>query len=120
MEVRRQFRLPFEWSSCHVAGILPIISGRRREGNARAHFDRWDDTPPPGVVHIPIPVSLMSKAEPLLTRLNRKQEGWANSFCLGQVDKAYQALVRHTCQRLRRWMRAKQQSRTLGENRQGN
>jgi hypothetical protein len=26
-----------------------------------------------------------------VARLNRKLEGWANYFCLGQVHKAYQA-----------------------------
>ena len=49
-----------------------------------------------------------------IARLNRKLEGWANYFCLGQVHKAYQAVDRHTCHRLRQWLRAKHQSRTMG------
>src|SRR3982750_2134966 len=36
-----------------------------------------------------------------IARLNRKLEGSANYFCLGQVHKAYQAVDRHTCHRLR-------------------
>jgi hypothetical protein len=49
-----------------------------------------------------------------ISRLNRKLEGWANYFRLGQVHKAYQAVDRHTCQRLRQWLRSKHQSPTLG------
>jgi group II intron reverse transcriptase/maturase len=36
--------------------------------------------------------------------LNRKLLGWANYFKLGPVSKAYQALDRHTTQRLSRWL----------------
>jgi hypothetical protein len=55
-----------------------------------------------------------------IARLNRKLEGWANYFCLGQVNKAYQAVDRHTCHRLRQWLRAKHQSRTMGYSRHPN
>jgi RNA-directed DNA polymerase len=55
-----------------------------------------------------------------ISRLNRKLEGWANYFCLGQVSKAYQAVDRHTCHRLRQWLRAKHQDRTLGYSRYPN
>lgn len=55
-----------------------------------------------------------------IARLNRKLEGWANSFCLGQVSKAYQAVDRHTCHRLRQWLRSKYQSPTLGYSRYSN
>jgi RNA-directed DNA polymerase len=55
-----------------------------------------------------------------VARLNRKLEGWANYFCLGPVTKAYQAVDRHTCHRLRQWLRAKHQSRTLGYSRYPN
>src|SRR5512142_2461292 len=58
--------------------------------------------------------------EEQVARLNRKLEGWANYFCLGQVHKAYQAVDRHTCHRLRQWLRAKHQSRTLGYSRYPN
>ena len=52
-----------------------------------------------------------------VARLNRKLEGWANYFRLGQVTKAYQAVDRHACHRLRQWLRSKYQSRTLGYSR---
>jgi hypothetical protein len=55
-----------------------------------------------------------------IARLNRKLEGWANYFCLGQVHKAYQAVDRHTCHRLRQWLRSKYQSPTLGYSRYSN
>ncbi|HMB05306.1 MAG TPA: group II intron maturase-specific domain-containing protein [Isosphaeraceae bacterium] len=52
-----------------------------------------------------------------VARLNRKLEGWANYFRLGQVTKAYQAVDRHACHRLRQWLRSKYQSRTMGYSR---
>jgi RNA-directed DNA polymerase len=55
-----------------------------------------------------------------VARLNRKLEGWANYFCLGQVHKAYQAVDRHTCHRLRQWLRSKYQSPSLGYSRYSN
>jgi len=55
-----------------------------------------------------------------ISRLNRKLEGWANYFCLGEVHKAYQAVDRHTCHRLRQWLRAKHQSRTMEYSRHPN
>jgi RNA-directed DNA polymerase len=45
--------------------------------------------------------------EQLVTQLNRQMIGWANYFCLGPVWKAYGAVERHTCRRLRQWLRAK-------------
>ena len=47
--------------------------------------------------------------EQLVAQLNRQMIGWANYFCLGPVSKAYRALERHTCRRLRQWLRAKHQ-----------
>jgi RNA-directed DNA polymerase len=52
-----------------------------------------------------------------IARLKRKLEGRANYFCPGQVREAYQAVDRHTCHRLRRWLRAKHQGRTMGYSR---
>ena len=43
----------------------------------------------------------------LVTQLNRQMIGWANYFCLGPVRKAYGAVERHTCRRLRQWLHAK-------------
>jgi group II intron reverse transcriptase/maturase len=45
--------------------------------------------------------------EQIVTQLNRQMIGWANYFCLGPVRKAYGAVERHTCRRLRQWLRAK-------------
>jgi RNA-directed DNA polymerase len=40
-------------------------------------------------------------------QLNRLITGWANYFSLGSVSKAYRAVDRHACQRLRQWLRRK-------------
>ena len=45
--------------------------------------------------------------EIVVARLNRVITGWANYFCLGPVSKAYRAVDRHACQRLRQWLCAK-------------
>ena len=45
--------------------------------------------------------------ETVITTLNRIMVGWANYFCLGPVSKAYQAVERHACNRLRQWLCAK-------------
>jgi RNA-directed DNA polymerase len=45
--------------------------------------------------------------EIVVARLNRVMSGWANYFCLGPVSKAYRAVDRHACQRLRQWLCAK-------------
>ncbi len=42
--------------------------------------------------------------EALVTELNRLLVGWANYFCLGPVSKAYAAVDRHVCRRLRQWL----------------
>jgi hypothetical protein len=38
-----------------------------------------------------------------VARLNRLLGGWANSFCLGTVTKAYREVTAHAGDRLRRW-----------------
>jgi hypothetical protein len=43
-------------------------------------------------------------AEALAEKINRQIIGWANYFCLGPVSKAYRAVERHTCRRLRQWL----------------
>ena len=45
--------------------------------------------------------------EQIVEQLNRQIIGWANYFCLGPVSKAYRIVERHTCRRLRQWLRAK-------------
>jgi hypothetical protein len=46
--------------------------------------------------------------------LNRMLIGWANYFCLGPVSKAYRAVERHACTRLRQWLCAKHTKWTGG------
>src|ERR1035437_3984258 len=43
----------------------------------------------------------------VVRKLNQMMNGWANYFCLGPVSKAYRAVERHACKRLRQWLRAK-------------
>jgi len=52
--------------------------------------------------------------ETVITTLNRIMIGWANYFCLGPVWKAYSAVERHTCRRLRQWLRAKHKRKGAG------
>src|SRR6476646_9320124 len=42
--------------------------------------------------------------EELVGRLNKKLDGWANYFWLGQVSKAYRAVDSHARRRLRHWL----------------
>jgi RNA-directed DNA polymerase len=49
--------------------------------------------------------------EEVVAKLNRTMIGWANYFCLGPVSKAYRAVERHTCRRLRQWLGAKHKQR---------
>ncbi len=52
--------------------------------------------------------------ETVITTLNRIMIGWANYFCLGPVWKAYSAVERHTCRRLRQWLCAKHKRKGAG------
>ncbi len=45
--------------------------------------------------------------EMVVAKLNRTMIGWANYFCLGPVSKAYRAVEKHACKRLRQWLCAK-------------
>ena len=62
----------------------------------------------------PTAVGLDGRAEDRVARLNRLLLGWSNYFCLGPVSRAYRALDRHCCNRLRQWLRAKHQVKTRG------
>jgi hypothetical protein len=53
----------------------------------------------------------------VIGRLNRKLNGWSNYFCLGPVSKAYAAVDRHACRRLRRWLCKKHKVRGSGTSR---
>ena len=55
--------------------------------------------------------------EQLVAQLNRQMIGWANYFCLGPVRKAYSAVERHTCRRLRQWLCAKHKRKGAGTKR---
>ena len=56
-------------------------------------------------------------AEDRVTEINRKLVGWANYFCLGPVSKAYHAVDRHACRRLRQWLCAKHKTQGQGTSR---
>jgi RNA-directed DNA polymerase len=45
--------------------------------------------------------------EMVVAKLNRTMIGWGNYFCLGPVSKAYRAVEKHACKRLRQWLCAK-------------
>jgi RNA-directed DNA polymerase len=49
-----------------------------------------------------------------VAKLNQKLQGWANYFCLGPVVRVYDIVMRHTCQRLRRWLCHKHKVRRRG------
>jgi RNA-directed DNA polymerase len=44
------------------------------------------------------------EVEELVGRLNKKLDGWANYFRLGQISKAYRAVDSHARRRLRHWL----------------
>jgi hypothetical protein len=54
------------------------------------------------------------EVEEVVGRLNRKLRGWSNYFCLGPVSRAYSVLERHSCHRLRQWLRAKHKVKNRG------
>src|SRR5215469_4846404 len=74
-----------------------------------------------------LPLEAISKAtrrsttqqavEQIVAQLNRQTVGWANYLCLGPVSKAYRAVERHTCRRLRQWLRAKHKRKGAGTKR---
>ena len=60
------------------------------------------------------PETTYTSVEEMVQELNLKLRGWANYFCLGAVSKAYQAVQRHTCYRLRQWLRRKHKTGRSG------
>jgi RNA-directed DNA polymerase len=60
---------------------------------------------------------LLLPVEDRVARINRKLVGWANYFCLGPVSKAYRAVDRHACGRLRRWLCLKHKVQGRGTSR---
>ena len=57
---------------------------------------------------------LRADVEDRVGRLNRVLRGWSNYFRLGAVSRAYGALNRHSCHRLRRWLCAKHKVKGTG------
>jgi RNA-directed DNA polymerase len=55
--------------------------------------------------------------EELVADINRKLNGWANYFRLGQVNKAYGSVDYHVVRRLRQWLCKKHKVRTTGVSR---
>ena len=60
---------------------------------------------------------LWTEVEDRVARLNQKLLGWSNYFCLGPVSRAYRAIDRHSCHRLRQWLRAKHKVKNRGMSR---
>jgi RNA-directed DNA polymerase len=60
---------------------------------------------------------LWTEVEDRVARLNRLLLGWSNYFCLGPVSRAYRAIDRHCCNRLRQWLCAKHKVKTRGTSR---
>ena len=54
------------------------------------------------------------EAEVQVERLNRLLTGWSNYFRLGPVSRAYAAVDRHACRRLRRWLCKKHKVQGMG------
>ena len=52
-----------------------------------------------------------------VAEINRRLTGWSNYFCLGPVSKAYRAVDRHTCRRLRQWLCVKHKAGNRGVSR---
>jgi group II intron reverse transcriptase/maturase len=61
--------------------------------------------------------TILLDAAAMVGKLNRMLNGWANYFCLGPVSKAYRAVERHACERLRQWLCAKHKVRGRGTGR---
>jgi hypothetical protein len=57
---------------------------------------------------------LWTDVEERVARLNGKLLGWSTYFRLGPVSRAYRALDRHSCHRLRQWLCAKHKVKTRG------
>jgi group II intron reverse transcriptase/maturase len=57
---------------------------------------------------------LFMDLEDRIARLNRMLVGWANYFCQGPVNVAYQRINNHARERLRRWLRRKHKTRVWG------
>ena len=55
--------------------------------------------------------------ERLVPTINRKLLGWAQYFCLGSVNKAYDAVSLHAARRLRQWLCNKHKVKGTGESR---
>jgi group II intron reverse transcriptase/maturase len=60
---------------------------------------------------------LWTDVEDRVARLNRKLLGWSNYFRLGPVSRAYCAIDRHSCHRLRQWLCAKHKVKNRGRTR---
>jgi hypothetical protein len=98
------------------------LLGQKHAGRATVRGDRRDDrrwfrAPDPSrkkITRLCREISEMTSrrwtllpVEDRVAQINRKLIGWSNDFCLGPVSKAYAAVDRHVCRRLRQWLCAK-------------
>ena len=106
----RQCRIPDE--SFDFLGYTIGCSGHRPQGGPPQPREAYIGTRPSQkkITRLCREISEMTSrrwsllpVEDRVAQINRKLIGWSNYFCLGPVSKAYRAVDRHVCHRLRQW-----------------
>ena len=79
-----------------LGGKGAYIGTRPSKASVRSICREISELTRPRHGHLPV--------EAIVGRLNRTMTGWANYFCLGQVNTAYKAIDRHATKRLHQWL----------------